>query len=917
MFGIFGDLNKRELKKLEPLVQQVNEFEVGVEKLSKADIQKRTGELKGLVQQKLQEALKTDQSSPDEQMTADRLDQWERTRRKKAIQKATEEVLPEAFALVREAARRTLKERHFDVQLYGGMVLHQGKIAEMRTGEGKTLVATLPVYLNALAGRGVHVVTVNDYLAKRDAAWMGQVYDYLGLTVAAIGHEASLLYDPKRKAELEKAAQKESEEQGLVFTSDDSPLAPITRSAAYAADITYGTNNEFGFDYLRDNMAQDASQAVQRGLHYAIVDEVDSILIDEARTPLIISAPAAESTSEYRRFAGLVRNLEIETDYTVDEKLKAVVLTDDGIKKMESLLGIANIYDSGGVILVHHLEEALKAEVLFSRDRDYVVKDGEVVIVDEFTGRLMPGRRYSEGLHQAIEAKEGVEVKKESMTLATISFQNLFRLYDKLAGMTGTAATEAEEFHKIYHLDVVEIPTNRPNQRTDFPDLVYKTAGAKFKAVVDEITERNKQGQPILVGTVSIEKNELLSDLLKKSGVKHELLNAKNHEREAHVIAGAGHKGAVTVATNLAGRGTDIKLGPGASELGGLHVIGTERHESRRIDNQLRGRTGRQGDAGSSQFFISMEDDLMRIFGGDRLKNIMTTLKMPEDQPIEHGMISRAIEGAQKKVEGHNFDIRKHLVEYDDVMNKHREVIYRRRRSVLLQREDGEGLKSEIMQLLEHRIRAVLEVHLASGAELDTARTELERMLGVSLAGIDTNLETIKGKVEQIYQEREKTLGDELTRVVERSVYLRAIDVLWIEHLTNMDRLREGISLRGYGQYDPLVAYKQESYRMFQDLLAAIESTVVETIFRVEVAQQNQSAKELESGASEEASGQVFQEVKTEQKVAKQLAKKDKVQELMQRETMRSSVPASSKKPGRNDPCWCGSGKKYKKCHGK
>ena len=944
MFGLFGDLNAREVKKLQPVVKQINARESEIEQLTKEQMQQRVSELKTHVQKSIDAVLGDEHEAellPDE----DAKDQWRADRVKKVEREVLEEVLIEAFALVREAAKRTLKERHYDVQLIGGMVLHQGKIAEMKTGEGKTLVATLPAFLNALTGSGVHIVTVNDYLAKRDAAWMGQIYHYLGLSVAAIGHEASLLYDPLAKKKLDKQAESEAEEQGLVYTSDDSPLIPTNRKEAYGADITYGTNNEFGFDYLRDNMAQHTDQMVQRDVHYAIVDEVDSILIDEARTPLIISAPAEESTGEYRRFAKLVTGLEAQKHYTVDEKLRAVSLTDAGMGKMEELLGIKNIYEAGGVMLVHHLEEALKAEVLFQRDKDYVVRDGEVIIVDEFTGRMMPGRRYSEGLHQAIEAKEGVEVKQESLTLATISFQNLFRLYHKLAGMTGTAATEAEEFHKIYKLDVVEIPTNEPNQRDDSPDQIYKTLNGKFQAVIADIMSRHEKGQPVLVGTVSIEKNELLSKALKQAGVAHDVLNAKNHEQEAHIIAKAGHIGSVTVATNMAGRGTDIKLAPGVADLGGLHVIGTERHESRRIDNQLRGRTGRQGDPGTTQFFISMDDDLMRIFGGDRLKSVMTTLRIPEDQPIEHGMINRAIEGAQKKVEGHNFDIRKHLVEYDDVMNKHREVIYRRRRRVLL---GAESQKEEILELIADLCRSIFESRIEAGVNTSEIGAEIERTFGVKLQG-EISLDAVMHQIHAYYDQKEKGVGADTMRLIERSIYLQAIDSAWIDHLTSMDHLRDGIGLRGYGQYDPLVAYKQEAYQMFQRLLDTIEQQVAQTILRVQVVQQApaQPKQVVMRGAEEADSEHVFEEVAAEENstatsspVKASLSEKaEKVQRLMvaseseqlqakkgeaasrlmgdQAQSRDKAVVSKSPKVGRNDPCPCGSGKKYKKCHGK
>ena len=646
---IFGDPNRRVVSTLQPLVDKINALEPEAKKLSDREFPERTKTL------------------------------YNRFSKGESL----DDLLPEAFALVREAARRTIGQRHFDVQLLGGIVLHQGKISEMRTGEGKTLVATLPAYLNAIAGTGVHVVTVNDYLAKRDARWMGQIYNFLGLSVGTIQHEAAFIVDP--------AAEGDDLTKGL---------RPVPRQEAYRADITYGTNNEYGFDYLRDNMVPDQRYVAQRELIYAIVDEVDSILIDEARTPLIISGPSATPSEQYYKFAELVQRLEEGPDYNVDEKLRAATLTEQGISKMEQWLGVKNIYDAGGVEMVHHIEQALKSHALFKRDRDYVVREGEVVIVDEFTGRLMFGRRYSEGLHQAIEAKEKVEIKQESQTLATITFQNYFRMYKKLSGMTGTAATEAEEFSKIYNLEVVTVPTNRPMVRKDTADSVYKTERAKYDAIARDIKVRHEQGQPVLVGTVSIAKNEMLAALLEREGIPHQMLNAKNHEKEASIIAQAGRLGAVTVATNMAGRGVDIILGgtPPVPEqadkvkvLGGLHVVGTERHESRRIDNQLRGRAGRQGDLGSSQFFLSLEDDLMRIFGGDRVKGLMERLGVPDEMPIENKMISRSIEGAQKKVEGHNFDIRKHLVEYDDVINKHRQVIYTRRRDVVYSLERPEG----------------------------------------------------------------------------------------------------------------------------------------------------------------------------------------------------------------------------------
>jgi len=862
--NIFGDPNKKEIDKLKPIVALINSLEPDFEKLSDEELKNKTKEFK------------------------ERLQKGE----------TLDDILPEAFAAVREAGKRALGQRHYDVQLMSGIILHQGKIAEMKTGEGKTLSASLPLYLNALTGVGAHLVTVNDYLAKRDAGWMGQVYDRLGLTSAAIGHEASYLFDKSTDN------QEETDERLKNFRL-------VSRKEAYAADITYGTNNEFGFDYLRDNMAVDISQVVQRKLNFAIVDEVDSILIDEARTPLIISAPAEESASSYSRFAQIIPNLKENEDYKIDEKEKAVSITDSGIKKVESRLGLANVYESQHVGLVHHLEEALKAHALFKRDRDYVVKDNEVVIVDEFTGRLMPGRRYSEGLHQAIEAKEGVEVKKESDTMATISFQNLFRIYNKLSGMTGTAATEAEEFFKIYKLDVVIIPTNREQIREDSEDLIYKTEQAKYAAIVEEIRNRNKNGQPILIGTISIEKNEELAKLLKRNGIKHNVLNAKHHEKEAKIIAKAGEPGAVTLATNMAGRGVDIILGgempknkdkikdweeqhQQVLQSGGLHIIGTERHEARRIDNQLRGRAGRQGDPGSSQFFVSMEDDLMRIFGGDRMKAIMDRLGLPEDQPIRHKMISNSIEQAQKKVEGYNFDIRKHLVEYDDVMNKHREGIYKKRRRILeLNPAVDDWLHEEIVSLL----------------------TEEER---------------------KHYLEKMTKVGINQLRYVEKIVYLRNIDLLWVEHLNTMTELREGIGLRGYGQRDPLIEYKEEAYNLYHALIDTIEKRVIEFLLKIEVRERPQEEKLTSranlklKGADEKLAGGAIQRpvdsnrlsVNSEQSSAISSQNKGGVQVTV-RETSTNQVdpvePTKRVEPkiGRNDPCPCGSGKKYKKCCGK
>jgi len=835
---MFGS-NSSEIGKIKPIIEKINSLEEEIEKLTDKELNNKTKEFK------------------------ERLEKGE----------TLDDILPEAFSCVREAAKRTIGQRHYDVQMIGGIVLHNGRIAEMKTGEGKTLVATLPLYLNALEGKGAHLITVNDYLAKYHAQWMGAIYHKLGLTTAAIEHEKSWLYKPEDQEHDDKTWKN---------------LWEITRQEAYLADITYGTNNEFGFDYLRDNMVQSMEQMSQRELHYAIVDEVDSILIDEARTPLIISAPAEESAELYHQFAQLVPKLKDKIDYKLDEKMRAVSLTDEGMRKIEKMLGISNIYENRSIQLVHHLEQALAANVVYKKNKDYVVKDGEVIIVDEFTGRLMPGRRYSEGLHQAIEAKEEVEVQRESDTLATISFQNLFRMYKKLAGMTGTASTEAEEFWKIYKLDVVEIPTNKPAVRKDLQDLIYKNEAEKFNAVCEEVKERSQQGQPVLIGTISIEKSERLSRILNRNGVKHQVLNAKHHEREAKIIEQAGRKGAVTVATNMAGRGVDIILGgipfdkslhEEVSKLGGLHVIGTERHEARRIDNQLRGRSGRQGDPGSSQFYISMEDDLMRVFGGERLKDLMEKLHLPEGMPIEHSLISRSIESAQKKVEGHNFDIRKHLVEYDDVANKHRKAIYAKRRHIL----ENENIHQEIIDLMD-----------------DEAKLE--------------------------YEKKYNSIGAQTMAHVERMVSLHSIDTMWIEHLNTMDLLREGIGLRGYGQRDPLVEYKAEAYHIFQKLLQNIDAQIVDILLKVEVKPQEiipdrQIHRPLVmQGANEQLSGGGFAE-STKDTIVNELKtegnKGIEVSVKTQPALASSSSGFAFGTVGRNDQCPCGSGKKFKKCHGK
>jgi len=795
---IFGDANEKYIKKLQPLVDEINSLEKEFEGFSNAQLKEKTYQLKEKI------SIGSTYGNLDV-------------------------IVPEAFALVREAAKRTLNQRHFDVQLIGGIVLHQGNIAEMKTGEGKTLTATLPLYLNALEGKGCHLVTVNDYLTKRDTIWMGQIYHALGLSVGCIVHDAAYLYDPTAKRDEERDVM-----GGFKVIEDY--LRPVARKEAYAADITYGTNNEFGFDYLRDNMVYDIEQQVQRGFNYAIVDEVDSILIDEARTPLIISAPDVESSKWYQEFSRLIPKLDSKTDYEVDEKMKAVTLTEAGIVKVEQILGMGNIYEEKGIKYVHHLEQALRAEVMFKKDRDYVVKNGEVVIVDEFTGRLMPGRRWSGGLHQAVEAKEGVRVQPESLTLASVTFQNYFRMYKKLAGMTGTAMTSAEEFDKVYGLDSIIVPTNKTMIRKDAADRVYETDEGKFKAVVKEIKEKHEIGQPVLVGTTSIVKNEYLGKLLDREGILHQILNAKNHEKEGEIIAQAGRLGAVTIATNMAGRGVDIILGGNPAlaaeaeqvrDVGGLHVIGTERHEARRIDNQLRGRSGRQGDSGSSQFFVSLEDDLMRIFGGDKIKSLMGLLKIPEDQPIEAKMISGAIKSAQSKIEGMNFDLRKHLLDYDDVLNKHREVIYKKR--------------GELLEIKDLRFK-------------------------------------IKGWIkmpqeEKAFEEKEKELGENFDRVA-KVVALRTMDMLWMNHLEEMEALRDSVRLRAYGQRDPLVEYKTEGHRMFKTLLDTIESNIVQTILRVSLKPQNEGfTKSLNS-------------------------------------------ESGNQKVGRNDPCPCASGKKFKKCHG-
>ncbi len=773
---------------------------------------------------------------------------------------SVDDLLPEAFAVVREASTRVLGMRPFDVQLIGGIVLHQGKIAEMKTGEGKTLVATMPAYLNALSGRGVHIVTVNDYLARRDTQWMGAIYRFLGLTVDTIVH-------------------------GL---DDDE------RRRAYGADITYGTNNEFGFDYLRDNMKFSLEDYVQRDFHYAIVDEVDSILIDEARTPLIISGPAEESTQLYYTLNQVSKQLKKEQDFTVDEKARSVIITEDGVAHAEKLVNLPNLYDPKNIEVLHHLNAALKAHNLFKRDVDYIVKDGQVLIVDEFTGRLMPGRRYSDGLHQALEAKEGVKIENENQTLATITFQNYFRMYDKLAGMTGTADTEAEEFKKIYNLEVMVIPTHKTMIRTDYPDAIYRTEAEKFNAVVEDIKDCYQRGQPVLVGTTSIEKSEHVSRFLKRDGIKHEVLNAKQHEKEAQIVAHAGQQAMVTIATNMAGRGTDIVLGEGVVDRGGLHILGTERHESRRIDNQLRGRSGRQGDPGTSRFYLSLEDDLLRIFGSDRIKGLMGRLGMDDGEPIEHRLVSNAIEKAQKRVEGHNFDIRKHLLEYDDVMNKQREVIYAQRRQILR----GKTLDEDIMEMAGELVDEIVEEYTAHKLpeewDLKGLGDALYRQFGfrVSLENLDGDLhEVLFDLVKERLQAKREEIGPELFQQLQQMVMLQIVDNHWKEHLLSMDHLRDGIGLRGYAQVDPLREYQREGYEMFMDLINRIQADSVGTLFYLQVQPYHEPPPEARPQATPMAyshGGEGGAPPKQRQK----------------------------KKVGRNDPCPCGSGKKYKKCCG-
>jgi preprotein translocase subunit SecA len=833
---IFGDKYAKAIKPFWPVVAEINALEEGIKALSDADLRAKTADL----QNKLKEG------------------------------KTLEEILPEAFAVVREASRRTLGERHFDVQLIGGMILNKGGIAEMRTGEGKTLVATLPAYLNALTGHGVHIVTVNDYLSRRDAVWMGQVYDFLGLSVGVINHESSFLYDAKHitDKELSNEEDKARDELGSFKVVYDF-LKPCTRREAYAADITYGTNNEFGFDYLRDNIEYAEKDLRQREYNFAIVDEVDSILIDEARTPLIISAPTAESGDLYVRFADIVKSFKKDEDFTVDEKLKAIQLTDAGISKAEKALGLENIYTDAGMKYVHHLETATRAKALFEKDTDYVVKPGtdgteEIVIVDEFTGRLQPGRRWSEGLHQAIEAKEGVKIQKESRTFASITFQNYFRLYKKLSGMTGTALTSEEEFYKVYHIETYSIPTNKEIKRVDKNDLIFQTEHGKFLAVARQVKELQNKGQPVLIGTVSIEKNEILSAYLAREGVKHNVLNAKNHEKEGEIVAQAGHKGGVTVATNMAGRGVDIKLGgvpfnkekyEEVKNLGGLCVIGTERHEARRIDNQLRGRAGRQGDPGQTQFYVSLEDSLMRIFASDTIKRLMGRFGMAEDQPIENSLITRSLETAQTKIEGFNFDSRKHVLEYDDVLNYQRKLVYERRRAVLL--GDNKMVREKLDEVI-------------AGDEAVT----------------------------KIVEEKIKIMGEDEFYRIAKILLLQSIDMFWVDHLEIMDYTRSSVNLRAYGQRDPLVEYKKEGLRLFKEMNEAVNDQILRILPNIGAGayqRQEQELKETQKHMVLAGGGAEDKEGNKENVVV---------------------VGKKTDKVGRNDPCPCGSGKKYKKCHG-
>ncbi|MEC9489354.1 MAG: preprotein translocase subunit SecA [Halanaerobiales bacterium] len=851
--SFFKDPNEKELEKLEPLIEEINALEPEMQALSDQELKAKTEEFK---------------------------------KRHKEAGETLDQLLPETFAVVREAAQRSTEEgfRHYDVQLMGGIVLHQGKIAEMKTGEGKTLAATLPVYLNALTGKGVHVVTVNDYLAERDSEWMGQIYRFLGLSV------------------------------GVILSG----MSPAERREAYNCDITYGTNNEFGFDYLRDNMAYKEEDLVQREHHFAILDEVDSILIDEARTPLIISGPVQEKASDYRKFNRVIPRLKKEEDYEVDEKNKLVTLTEKGVAKAERRLNVDNLYDQENFELNHQLNQALKAHTLMKKDRDYIVKDGMVKIVDEFTGRVMEGRRYSEGLHQAIEAKEGVEVKKGSQTFAKITLQNYFRMYNKLSGMTGTAKTEEEEFIKIYDMPVVVVPTNEPMIREDMPDLVFTNKEAKYRWVIEEIERLYKKGQPVLVGTADIENSETLSRELKRENVPHEVLNAKNHEREADIIKDAGQKKSVTIATNMAGRGTDIVLGEGVTDLGGLHVLGTERHESRRIDNQLRGRSGRQGDPGSSQFYVSLEDDLLRLFGSDKINGILDKLGVEEDQPVEHKLISNSIERAQQKVESRNFDIRKAILEYDDILNKQREVIYEQRKTLL----KSDELEAKITGMLEKLLDDVLEMFMSDDLHPDEWDLEamLEYLHGIALAknvkeeGLigkskaEIKEEIILDSLASYQEKREEIDSDHFNKII-KFLSLRVIDRKWMNHLDNMDQLRQGIGLRAYGQKDPLTEYKFESFDMFNELTASIREDIVETAFKVEMRERKEAtAEQINSRQLNYSSPESALEGSSKSGGSSNRSGDGSIGQ---------NTIVKDEEPGRNDPCPCGSGKKYKKCCGR
>jgi preprotein translocase subunit SecA len=958
LFSRLVDSNEREVRRFEPIVARINELEPEYTALSDDALRAKTDEFRAHLRDELgdllvpieergpsdedDDALETELAGGTNPGLLAEQRKERRKRELKTINQALDEILPDAFAAVREAMRRALGKRHYDVQLIGGMVLHRGQIAEMKTGEGKTFVAPLAAYLNGLTGRGVHVVTVNDYLAKRDAQWIGQVFQRLGMSVGSIQHDAAFIFDPEYPATDERLRD----------------LRPVPRAEAYAASVTYGTNNEFGFDYLRDNLVVDLGQRVQRGHFFAIVDEVDNILIDEARTPLIISGPAEESADKYIQFARLVPRLKAEEDYIVDEKFRQVAITEAGTDKMERWLGVDNMFDND-FSLARHLEQALKAEVLYHRDRDYVVKDDEVIIVDEFTGRLMPGRRWSEGLHQAVEAKEGVKIQNESRTLATITFQNYFRMYDKLSGMTGTAETEAEEFAKIYDLEVVVIPTNRPMVRGDFADLVYASREGKWKAVIDEIAEEHEAGRPVLVGTVSVEVSEMLGEMLKRRGIKHHVLNAKFHERESEIIAQAGRSGAVTIATNMAGRGTDILLGGNpemlAAELlhkqgtnmleatpeqraaalaeadqvtaadrekvlaaGGLHIIGTERHDARRIDNQLRGRAGRQGDPGSTRFYLSLQDDLMKRFASDRVQSIMRTLGFNDDTALESKMVSKTIEGAQTRVEGYNFDTRKQVVEYDDVINRQRETIYHERERILR----SDDLSPTVLAMLDDELRALVAEHTAAEFpgdwNLDGLRAQLTAMIPTlepaDLAALDEILDPeamaqrVVEMAEDAYERKRAEVGEQGMPVLERLVLLRVIDSLWVEHLTAVDDMRRGIGLRAYSQRDPLNEFKVEAYQMFDELKSTIRHDVTHTIYRVTVTrepvQQAQPQRMVES-RPDVAPGAAAVSATAAANAANGNGNG------APRQPVRAGV-----KLGRNDPCYCGSGKKYKRCHG-